>query len=286
MNISLACVPCSINNYLRLIKTGIVPDDLHQPVLRKLLKFFSEVDYDQSPPVLGQKMHRMLREFSRNPDPYRDIKIKFNRMMMDKVDDFQKMIDDSSDPFDTAVRLAIAGNVVDFGSHHQLDVTDTINRVLQTDLAVDDSKQLKQDIQSAATILYIGDNAGEIVLDKLFLQTMNHSNVYFAVRGAPVINDATEEDASMVGLDRYAEVITTGDDAPGVLWESSSAKFKEIYNVADVIISKGQGNLEGLIDICQNTYFLLTAKCNLVSRQLGVNEKDFVILRRNCTDSE
>jgi len=286
MNIYPDCIPCSINNYLRLTKTGIIPDDLKEPVLRKLLKFFSEVDYDQSPPALGQRMHRLLREFSKNPDPYREIKIKYNRMMMEKYDDFQKIVDDSSDPFNTAVRLAIAGNVIDFGSHHQLDVMDTINRVLQTELAVDDSDQLKRDIQSAATVLYIGDNAGEIVLDRLLLETMNHSNVYFAVRGAPVINDATEEDASMAGLDRYAEIITTGDDAPGVLWETSSAKFKKIYDVADVIISKGQGNLEGLIDICRNTYFLLTVKCNLVSKHLGVNEKDFVILRRNCTDSE
>jgi uncharacterized protein with ATP-grasp and redox domains len=177
--------------------------------------------------------------------------------------------------------LAIAGNVIDFGSHHQLDVMETINRVLHTELAVDDSSQLQRDITSAGGVLYIGDNAGEIVLDRLLLETMNHSNVYFAVRGAPTINDATEEDAATVGIDQVAEIITTGDDAPGVLWKTSSPEFKKKYNDADVIISKGQGNLEGLIDICRNTYFLLITKCNLISEHLGVNQKEFIVLRKN-----
>ena len=168
MNIYHYCIPCSIYNYLRLTKTGIVPDDLKEPVLRRLLEFFSEVDYNQSPPALGQKMHRLLREFSKNSDPYREIKIKYNHMMMEKYYEFKKIVDNSSDSFNTAVRLAIAGNVIDFGLHHQLDVMDTINRVLNAELSVDDACQPKQYIESTGTVLYIGDNAGEIVLDVFY----------------------------------------------------------------------------------------------------------------------
>jgi uncharacterized protein with ATP-grasp and redox domains len=281
MNIYLDSIPCSINNFLRLIKTGIVPEKLKDPVLRELLKFFSEEDYNQSPPALGQKMHRMLREFSKNSDPYEEIKRKYNRMMMDKYLDFKKIIEDSQDPFETAVRLAIAGNVIDFGSHHQLDVMESIERVLNAELALDDSDRLKHDIESARTLLYIGDNAGEIVLDKLLLETINHPNVTFAVRGSPVINDATEEDAVMTGIDRVAKIVTTGDDAPGVILETCSPDFVKIFNEADVVIAKGQGNLEGLIDGSRGIYFLLTTKCQLISEHLGVKEKDFVVFKKN-----
>ncbi len=280
MNIYLDCIPCSINNYLRLIKTGIVPDNLKEPVLRELLKFFSEVDYHQSPPALGQKMHRMLREFSKNSDPYHEIKINNNRMMMEKVHDFRKIVEDSPDPFDTAVRLAIAGNVMDFGSHHRLDVMETIERVLDAELAIDDTDHLKHDLEFAKTLLYIGDNAGEIVLDKLLLEIINHSNVTFAVRGSPVINDVTEEDAIMTGIENYAKIVSTGDDAPGVILETCSPDFVKIFNEADVIIAKGQGNLEGLIDVSRVIYFLLTTKCQLISEHLGVKEKSFIVYKK------
>jgi len=109
---------------------------------------------------------------------------------------------------------------------------------------------------------------------RLFL---NHSHVFFAVRGAPIINDITEQDAEMTGIDEYAEIISTGDDAPGVLLETCSPEFTKIFHNADVVISKGQGNLEGLIDVDHNIFYLLTVKCGLIAEHLGVNEKEFVV---------
>jgi uncharacterized protein with ATP-grasp and redox domains len=200
--------------------------------------------------------------------------------MLNLYGNFKKMVEQSPDPFDTAMRLAIAGNVIDFGPQHQLDVMDTIHRVLNAKLTFDHSKKLKEDLTFAKTILYIGDNAGEIVLDKIFLETINHHNIYFCVRGGAVINDATVEDATLIGMDGLAKIITTGDNAPGVLWETASPEFKQIFNKADVIISKGQGNLEGLIDLHQNIYFLLVTKCSIIANLLDVPERSFVVLRK------
>ncbi len=277
MNIQYECIPCSLNNYVRLIKSGIIPENLQEDILRKLLDFFSQVDYNQSPPELGKVQHRLLREYLQNPDPYREIKLEYNRMMMDRYEDFKKIIDESSNPFDTAVRLAIAGNVIDFGSHHRLNVMETVERVLKAELAKDDSHKLKQEIADADTVLYLGDNAGEIVFDKLFIETMDHPNVFFAVRGSPIINDITVQDAEMTGIDEYATIISSGDDAPGTLLDSCTPEFINVFNKADVIISKGQGNLEGLIDIDHNIFFLLTVKCRLIAEHLGVDEKEFVV---------
>ncbi len=264
----------------------MIPEKDKEPLMRKLLAFLAEADYTLSPPVLGREMHRMIRQQLNIPDPYRDIKEKYNRMMLDRFPEFEKKVEQAKDPFDSAMRLAIAGNVIDFGARRQLDIMETINRVMYAQFAIDDSRQLRRDLRDAHTLLYIGDNCGEIVLDKLFLQYLHVPELYFAVRGGPIINDITFEDARMVGIDRVAKVISTGDDSPGVVWETSSEEFKQVFNKADVIISKGQGNLEGLIDIPQNIYFLLVVKCALIGSRFGVKEGQFVVKRSSLHQSK
>ena len=157
--------------------------------------------------------------------------------------------------------------MIDFGAKYQLDVMDTINKVMETKLAIDDSQKLRQDLKQANTLLYIGDNCGEIVLDKLFLESIKLPEMYFVVREGPIINDITMDDAKMTGIDKVAKVITTGDDSPGAVWESASKDFKDHFTNADVVISKGQGNLEGLIDVRHDhIYFLLITKCDLMAK--------------------
>ena len=169
MNIQLECIPCTINSYLRLTKTGVIPEVQQEAILRRLLKVLARIEYDQSPPVMGRRMHCLIREFLQNPDPYHQIKEKYNHMMLELYSKFEGFINESEDPFDTAMRLAIAGNVIDFGPQNQLDVMDTINRVIGAKLAIDDSQHLRHDLKRATSLLYIGDNCGEIVLDKLFI---------------------------------------------------------------------------------------------------------------------
>lgn len=278
MNIQFECIPCSLDSYLRLVKTGVIPEDLQEPVLRRLLRLLSMIEYNQPPPTIGRKMHRLIREFLQNPDPYRQIKEKYNRMMLELYPDFENLIKGSDNPLDTAMRLAIAGNVIDFGAQYQLDVMDTINRVIGAELAIDDSRHLRHALGQATSLLYIGDNCGEIVLDKLFLETIDLPEMYFVVRDRPVINDIAFYDAEMTGMEKIAKVITTGDDAPGAVWESTSKEFKDIYTNADVIISKGQGNLEGLIGVPHNNiYFLLVAKCELIAERIGTLKGEFVV---------
>jgi uncharacterized protein with ATP-grasp and redox domains len=279
MNLELDCIPCIVNSFIKLLKLEELPHRIQEETMRKFLRLIAEADYHKSPPILGREMHRMIREQLNNDDPYEDIKKKNNKMMLDMYTEFEEMIERSSNPFDTAMRLAIAGNVIDFGPQNQFDIMDSIERIAHSPLAIDDSKFLKEDLNKASSLLYIGDNCGEIILDKLFLETINFQNTYFAVRSGPVINDATIEDAVMVGIDKIAKVISTGDDAPGVALDSCSDEFKEIFQKSDVIISKGQGNLEGLIDVDQNIYFLLVTKCDLVGNLVGTAKGDFVVKR-------
>lgn len=278
MKIEYSCIPCSIHNYLRLVEKGMIPPELQEAIFRRMLTFFSTVDYRLSPPALGQQLHRILREMLNNPDPYRDVKRQSNEDMVRMVPFLEEMVAKASDSFNTALRLAIAGNVIDFGSFYHLDILETITSIISSTLAIDHSASLKEDLARADTVLYIGDNAGEIVLDKIFLKLLNHAHIYFAVRGNAVLNDALLEDAEALEIDRYATLITTGDDAPGVIRKTASDQFNAVFDTADVIISKGQGNYEGLSDEPGNIYYLLVTKCSLVASHIGVPEKSYVVL--------
>jgi len=284
VNVAFDCIPCTVQSCLRLLDAGFVDESRREDLLRRTLAFLAEVDYDQSPPALAQTMHRMFRETLDDPDPYRDIKRDCNQMMMDRRPDLREMVRNSDDPLGTAIRLAVAGNVIDFGAKNLFDPLETIAAVLDGDLDIDDSAQLQSDMESARSVLYIGDNAGEIVTDSVLLETLDHPGVTFVVRGGPVINDATIEDARLVGIDRLARVITTGDDAPGVIWETSSAEFRRAFAEADVVVAKGQGNLEGLIDMKRTIYFLLTTKCERIAEHIGVGEKAFVVWKMKGQD--
>ena len=138
---------------------------------------------------------------------------------------------------------------------------------------------MEKDLKEAQTVLYLGDNAGEIVMDRLLLETIHHPNVYFVVRGAPIINDITIADAKQIGIDNLSTVISNGDDAPGTILENVSPEFRDLYNNADLIISKGQGNYESLSGCNKNIYFILMAKCNHVAHHIGVQVGDFLIFK-------
>jgi len=144
MRTHLECIPCALNSYLRLAETGVVPQEKQESLLRELLAYFSRADYQSSPPVLGREMHRIIRKRLGDEDPYREIKQKYNRMMLDHYGEFRKIVEDSMDRFDTAMRLAIGGNVIDFGAKYLYDAMDTIHRALDHELALDDSKALRR----------------------------------------------------------------------------------------------------------------------------------------------
>ncbi len=278
MKTEFECIPCAVNSYLRLCETGVVKEELREEILRKLLLLLSETSYELSPPALGREIHRMLRRELNNPDPYKAIKERFNKQIMDLVPELEKKITDSDDSFNTALRLAIAGNVIDFGAKYQYNILEAISQILDKKLAVDHSEILREALSKADSLMYIGDNCGEIVMDKLFLQQMDVAKKYFVVRGAPIINDVTIEDASFVQMEQVADVITTGDDSPGVAWDTSSKEFKDLFGKVDVVISKGQGNLEGLIEIPHpNIYFLFVTKCELIGERMGTTKGDYVV---------
>jgi uncharacterized protein with ATP-grasp and redox domains len=279
LKVTYDCIPCAVGSLVKLFHRGLVSEEKQEPAIRALLAYLSQLDFKQSLPQMGREMHRLIRGVLNNPDPYFEIKRAFNQLMLEYYPGLKKLVEDAADPFLMALRLAIAGNVIDFEPNRPFDFQATLDRAESMALAVDQSKSLQYAVSRAGMLLYIGDNAGEIVMDRILLETVNHPNVYFAVRGAPVINDATIDDARSVGIDRIAQVISSGDDAPGTILETTSPEFRDIFDRAELVIAKGQGNYEGLCGIDKNIYFILMAKCDHVAAHLGVRKGDLVVAR-------
>jgi len=273
---------CQVRSFEKLLEKHDFTGQQKNELTREFLRWLSQISDSPKIPELGREIHAKIRKVLGTDDPYLNEKEKANQYLLSRYSEFRQLIDRSEDPFQTAMKLAIAGNIIDFGPGRDFNIQETIDKVLQTPLKIDHSGQLKRAVQNARNILYLGDNAGEIVMDKLFLETIGHPQVYFAVRGRPVINDATEKDANFVKMGELAKVISNGYDAPSTIVSKSSQKFRDLYGNADLIIAKGMGNLEGLLDENQKEiFFLLMVKCQVIGDKIGAKTGDIVALRND-----
>jgi len=239
--------------------------------------------------TMPQVYSELNREFCRITgvsNPYAKEKAESNSLSLLLYKKYRTRVLESTNPFNMALRLAIAGNIIDYGANANFDVPDTIQKVLVSEFAIDHSLQLIRCIKSATRILYLGDNAGEIVFDKLFIEMIMHPNLTFAVRGSYVLNDATFEDAEQVGMNLVADVISNGYDAPSTVLSECNDEFMCEYAKADLIISKGQGNFEGLIvENDPRIFHLLMVKCDVVAEMLQVEKGSFVVYNKSIQEN-
>jgi len=280
MKTNLNCIPCFIRQALDAVRFVTSDEEIHETVLREVLKSVSIIDMKQTPPLMARHIHRIIRKCSGSNDPYIIVKKKSNDYALEIYPYLKQKIEESKKPFETACHLAIAGNIIDFGVNSKFDRS-LINKNIEIALTEDlkgDIKYFQKQIFSAKKILYLADNAGEIVFDRLLLEKMPTEKVIMAVRGKPAINDATIEDAKYTKLTDIVDVIDNGTDIPGTVFEECSDKFKKVFSDADLIISKGQGNFESLSDTNKNIFFLLKAKCSIVSQHLKCETGDSVIV--------
>jgi len=266
------CVPCFVRQVLDSVRMTTDDTRLHEKVLREALSMASEMDLKQSPPAMAQKIHRFIRKMTGISDPYLDVKNRFNKLALQMYHDLRMQIDTSTDPVETAVRLAIAGNIIDFGVNSAVEssqVERTITESLTDPFDRESLEAFKHAVSRADEILYLGDNAGEIVFDRLLIEQLPCEKITFVVKGGPILNDALVEDAQIVGLTDVVDVIDNGSDAPGTILENCSETFRRRFDQSDLIIAKGQGNYETLSDVDKNIFFLVRPKCSVLARHLG-----------------
>lgn len=272
MNTCLECLPCIFRQTLDAVRR--VSDDpaFHEQVVREVAGWVQTTDLNQPPPVLAQRIHRFLRERTGVADPYAAAKARDNALALSLLPELEERLAQSADPLFLAVRLAIAGNLIDLGPKHELSAHEILGTIRQVEAEPfsGDIESFRRAAAEARDILYLADNAGEIVLDRLLVERLGAARVTVAVRAAPVINDATLSDAQAAGLCEVAEVINNGSDAPGTVLSDCSEAFQERFRKAELVISKGQGNFETLSGAPRDVCFLFKVKCPVVAGKAGL----------------
>jgi len=248
MKLNLDCIPCFQRQALQAVRFISDDEKLHERVLREVAKKLLESNWDLTPPELAHQIHSIVKRITNENDPYKKVKRESNDLVLKLYPELKQKVKKSRDPLRTAVRLAIAGNIIDFGVPQEFNLEKTIREVLKKQFAIDDYKKLKKKLKDTKTLLFFVDNAGEIGLDKLlvetFLETKKLKKIDFVVKGGPIINDATLEDAVYMGLDGLpnSEFLTMSNGEVGTGPARSSQTVKRWIREHDLVVSKGQGN--------------------------------------------
>ena len=271
----LDCIPCFFNQALRAGRMANLPDEEIIEILYRLGDNLRSIKLSDSPPKTGKFVYSLVNEISDIDDPYKDVKKQQNETAMSLLSELLEYVNSSKNKLDAALRVSSIGNIIDLGAPNiGVNLEEFLHKALNIEHKLWDFKKFSEKIESAKSLLILGDNAGEIVFDKVLLKTTKEIfpeiEITYAVRDAPVINDATAEDAISVGIDEFARILSTGSDAPGILMDEVSKKFKLEFEKSDIIISKGQGNYETLDDVSRDIFFVLTVKCDVVSRHLNL----------------
>lgn len=287
MKFSSLCASCIVKQVPLLAEINKIDDKTEKETLRKVLSFFATADYSKSTPELvGGAWDIMTEQFGER-DLYRSVKYSLNKKLLTISENIEKQIKDLSEPeqkFRLALCSDIAGNLIDFAASDSLNF-DTFEKKLEevqnTKFGVDDSNVLYEKLKTAKTVLWLGDNCGEIALDKMFAKVVKelfpNVNIFYTVRGMAVMNDVTLVDAEDVDMSSVATVITNGDKSAGTVLDCVSQEFKDLFFAADVVISKGQGNFEGLYyPPRKDIFFLYMAKCSVTAKMADVPVKSIV----------
>ena len=224
-------------------------------------------------------IYKIIYHTADTVDPFLEIKRTATDFILKHYADMKKMILLADDPLYTALRFAAIGNAIDLGANPNCDVEDELDRLHDSDFDVCDYHEFQHSMKDARHILYIADNAGETVMDRLLIEQMGKETTY-AVRSRPIINDATLDDAHQAGIDQVAGIISSGSDAPGTVWSLCSEEFKRVFAEADMVISKGQGNYETLSDQERSMFFLLKVKCPVIARDISIRTGSLVLKKK------
>jgi hypothetical protein len=289
MKTYLDCVPCFFKQALQAARLAGVDVATQKKVLDELARNLESFNLDWPPPVMGRVIYGLVRKITGKDDPYFQIKQESNRLALGAYAQLKQRVARSKDPLLIAVELAIAGNIIDYGVKHSLNVTEELAKILSQERQTIKGERERffnynlfcEKVKDAEFILYLADNAGEIVFDKILIEQINKQypdkKIIYAVKGEPIINDALIKDALDCGLNKVATLISSGCDTPGTVTERCSKEFNKIYHNAPLIIAKGQGNFEALSGAQEPIFFLFMAKCMTVVKDIGCNLRDIIL---------
>jgi hypothetical protein len=279
MKANLDCIVCHQRQALRVAQLVSEDTTVHEQILRQVMAHLSEADWNTDPMTVTTRMYEVINSITGNPDPYKELKYQSNEEVLQFYHELQDYIRTSSDPLYTACKLSVAGNIMDFGAKEHFNIQETVQDVLKTDFAVNDYDRLKATLDTASSLLLFADNAGEIVFDKLLLETIlqyrSLSKITVVVKPFPIINDVTMDDVKQIGLAELPNIefrmVNTKANGNGngngkSCW--NPPEVREWIQEHDIVLSKGQANFEIMNEI-PGLFFLLMSKCDIVAELIG-----------------
>jgi|Deesub1362B_J571_1020462.scaffolds.fasta_scaffold00787_10 hypothetical protein len=285
MHVGEACYACLVEQSRRVLRQCRLSKEKEEEIMRAVEEFLAE-NYTGNaiPALLGTGLHRLLKSLTGCADPFREAKARSNALAQALIPMARRIIESAEDRLEATVKVALAGNLLDFGVYGAEASAEMLSRALEEKLAINHIQAFRRLIESSRRVLYLLDNAGEIALDRLLIEELKRHGleVIAVVKSAPIINDATIEDAQQVELTHTCRVITSGSDVVGVDFKEASEELLREFDKADFIIAKGQGHFETLDEYTEKpVVFLLKAKCKSVAEQLRVPQGGSVVLVRN-----
>lgn len=282
MQVKIDCYPCILSQLSELAKKAAGEESAQRQIVRDFLKIVMEADEATTPPEFASFFHRVVNQKTGVHDPFQVVKDKSTALGLAMLPDLRKIIADRNHDFEVVVRLAIAGNIIDYGVNPDFDLSEAEADILSAlDLPFDSAAVhlLKQKMDEAKRIFYMLDNCGEAVLDRLLIERYA-DKITVGVRGFPILNDVTRREAALSGID-YVPIFDTGDMAPGVSLRNSSPELLSEMRKADLVVTKGQGNYETLDTYDRPIFHLLRVKCGVISKVLDSPRGALKILYRN-----
>jgi len=291
MKLQSECVTCIIAQVKNVTNMFHLSEEARKAAMDDTHAYLAQANYEGCTPESMGELWQILLHHVGGSDPYAAIKSLCNQEAMKMLPETREKIARAKEPFTVALKYAIAGNLIDYGLEHPVSLEEQnaqIDAIASTSFSIDDSDKLHCVLAQAKTMLYLGDNAGEIVFDKLLIEQIRayypKIDISFVVKGSAVLNDVTHIDADEVGMHEVAHVIDNGDASPGTVLPRTSEAFQRAFAQADVILSKGQGNFESLSGVeKENLFFLFTAKCDTVCVEAGVPKLSIVCMENRIS---
>lgn len=298
MKTYLECISCFFKQALEAARMAGADDITQKKILDEVAKTIPGIKLSSTPPEMGKIIHDVVKKLTGQEDPYKELKEKATRQTMKIYPELRKKIDKANDKLLMAVELAIAGNIIDYGTKNSLNVEKELTKILKKEQRIIENEQesifdfqsFKNSIKKARSILYIGDNVGETVFDCILLEEIKriHPNkeIVYVVREKPIINDALKEDAVKAGIDNFAKIMSSGSEVPGTIISLCSKPFIDLFKNSDLVISKGQGNYETLSDEKRPVFFLFMTKCPVIARHVDCEVGEIVLVGNHTAPSE
>ncbi|WP_281950314.1 damage-control phosphatase ARMT1 family protein [Nitrosophilus kaiyonis] len=283
MNMKPDCLVCLFNQTLRVTKALNLDDESAKKVLDEAAITISKFSLNMTPPEAAAILYPQISKIVKKDDVYEEKKIESTNKALKLLDIVVEKVNSLKDDIDGALRAAVLGNIIDFATQVMFDIEKEIDTIFKAKFAIDDKESFKKKLKESKKVVVIGDNVGEHVFDKFMMEIFFDFNpkidIFYITRGKPIINDVTAKDAKAIDIDKIAQIVDSGVDTPGFIYNKANDYTKKIFDEADLILAKGMGNYECMEELKDDRiFFLFKVKCSVVANKIGKNIGDLICM--------